>query len=245
MPNGDGTTFAYGGSTYPLTSALTNTLLQDSDPAVYWALQFFSSVITTHLGPRLLLEAGRLGAPIAAAVAYMTPLDPVPYLLEEQFQFPLLAVFRKSEKLTHLTYNWSHTTTQLGVSYVLPPLSAGQAENIVPILSSLGKVLKNRIEYGGDPSFQSGARVWDASHAGLEKIDIVDGSFGLFAGTGDLLFPSWSATLVVDERQMQEPGLSILAAVDANQDLVNAGQTTISDFVDFKSDVTPPGPTTG
>ena len=242
----DGGTFNYGGLTFPLVVDGSNTLLQDADPVVFWALQFYASVLTTHMGARLMLEASGSKAPITAPVAYTTPLDPVPWLLEEHFQFPLLALYRISGKNSYRTVNWSHQTTKLGIAYVLPPLTAGQAEAIAPILSTIPLIIANRTEQGFDPAFQSGAKVWSGAFAGLEDIAApVEGTFGMFPGLNDLAFPAWTGTITVNERQMRETDFSKLVAVDAAIDLPTAGQTTIADFVDFKTDVAKTGPATG
>ncbi len=242
----DGGTFNYGGVSFPLTASTSNTLLQDADPVLYWALQFYASVLTTHMGDRLLAVAQDADAPITAAVQYTTPLDPVPWLLEEHFRFPLLALYRISGKNGMRTYNWSHETTKLGIAYILPPLTAGQAEAVAPILSTIPLIIANRTQQGFDPAFMSGAKVWSGAFAGLENIDApVEGTFGMFPGVGDLAFPAWTGTITVNERQMSATDLSTFVGVDAIHDLVNAGQTTIPDFVDFTSDVAEPGPTTG
>src|SRR4051812_49159533 len=90
--------FLHGNVEYPLDLSATTTysLLRDADPCVYYALEFFASVITTHLGARLLEEATAVGMTrITAAVAETIPLDPDPYLAEGHYRFPLLAVYRK------------------------------------------------------------------------------------------------------------------------------------------------------
>lgn len=242
----DGGTFVYGGVSFPLTTTGSNTLLKDADPVVYWALQFYASVLTTHMGARLIIEANAAQAPVLAAVAMSTPQDPVPWLQENHFAFPLLALYRISGTNNYRTVNWSQQTTKLGVAYILPPLTAGQAENLVPILSTVPLIIANRTEQGWDPGFQSGAKVWSGAFSGLGEIHApVEGQFGMFPGTGDTAFPAWTGTITVNERQMAETDFSALEAVDAHVDLVNSGQTTITDYVAFKSDIVPPGPTTG
>lgn len=242
----DGGTFNYGGISFPLATTGSNTLLQDADPVVYWALQFYASVLATHMGARLLQAAAAGTAPITSAVAYTTPLDPLPWLQEEHFQFPLLALYRMSGKNSYRTYNWSHQTTKLGIAYVLPPLTAGQAEALVPILATIPLIIANRTEQGFDPAFQAGARVWSGAFSGLEDIEApVEGAFGMFPGLDDLQLPAWTGTITVNERQMSETDFSAFKAADTSLDLVTRGDTTIADFVAFKSDVTPPGPTTG
>ncbi len=242
----DGATFNYGGVAFPLTTLGSRTLLQDADPVSYWALRFFKSVLVTHMGARLVSEAQSAGAPITSAVAQTTPLDPIPWLLEQHFRFPLLALYRISGANGQRTVNWSHQTTKFGIAYVLPPLSAGQAECVAPILATIPLIIANRTEHGSDPAFQSGAQVWSGAFAGLEDIKApVEGQFGMFPGLSELAFPAWTGTITVNERQMAATDFDAFIAADTNLDLVNTGETTISNFVAFKSDIIPPGPTTG
>jgi len=244
--------FIHGGASYPLEGEQTNTLLQDSDPSLFYALEFFSAMLETHLGARLVAEASAVGvaAPISSAVAYAVPFEPAPYLLSAQFGFPLLAVYRKTEKMTFATYNWRHSVTDFGVEYILPPLSAAQAERIVPILASVGRVLDNRTEQGWDPTYAppggaSGDKVWSAAFAGLEEIGFVEASYGRYPGAGDMHFPAWTATLRVSERVSTKlDDFAALVGVDAAVDLAADGAATTTDFATFASDVTPPGPST-
>lgn len=244
-------TFRYGGTSFPLTAGSGNTLLQDADPIIYHGLQFFAGVLKLHMGARFVAECAAAGATangatITSAVAYTTPLDPTPWLLEEHFQFPLLALYRMSGKNSYRTYNWSHQTTKLGIAYVLPPLTAGQAEALAPVLATIPLIIANRTEQGFDPNYLNGAKVWSGAFSGIEDVSApVEGTFGMFPGLGDLAFPAWTGVLTVNERQMSETDFSKFAAVDAHVDLVTPGDVTITDFVAFKSDIAVPGPTTG
>ncbi len=233
--------FKYGGTVYPLPTSSPNSLLRDADPAVYWLLEYFSAILTTHLGARLVAEAIAAGAPVAEAVAYKTPLDPLPWLLEEHFTFPLLAVYRMSNAITRKSTNWSQDTCKLGVAYVLPPLTPGQAEVLMPVLTSVSRILASRIEQGFDPSFLNGARVLSAAYANLDTASFpADGSFGVFQGMGNLEFPSWTGTLTITERQMPAPELVALTGTDNQIDLNNSDDTSVVNFVAFKSDIVVP-----
>lgn len=242
--------FRYGGSSYPLTASTANSLLQDSDPVVYHGLQYFAGVLGIHIGARLVAECTAAnvtanGLPITSAVMRMVPMDPLPWLLEEQFQFPLLALYRISERISRRTINWSHDTAKLGIAYVLPPLTAGQAERIIPILTSVPRVIANRTEQGYDPAYLNGAKVWSAAFAGLEDIDFPQGQFGSFPGLDNLMFPAWWGEITVNERQMREADFGRLAGVDVAMDLPTPGDATLPDFTDFKSDIAKRGPATG
>lgn len=254
MPASDFASFRYGAVQFPL-GAGSNSTLQDVDPSLYWALAFWTNVLTTHIGARYAAEVAAIGGTFAATypslIAYTTPIDPVPYLQQEQFKFPLFAVYRRSEKVSRRTVTWSHDTTRWGVAYIMPPLTAGQRERLEPLLRAIPVVLANRTEQGFDPAFQGGAKVWSTAFAGLEDISFPEGEYGSFPGINDELFPAWTGTIEVNERQTWAlSDFAPLTGVDTEIDLAtptdpNAADPTqsIKDFVDFKSDIKVPGPT--
>jgi hypothetical protein len=115
--------------------------------------------------------------------------------------------------------------------YIFPPLSPGQAENLQPYFSAVGMLLHNRIEEIQDPSYQSNALVWQL--AGIESIFMGEGTYGRFAGGGDLSFPTWSCTFEVKERLQFVTGeLQTLNGVDQAVDLASPLQPTVSDVAD-------------
>lgn len=237
----DFATFKRGGVQYPLTSATTNALLKDADPAVWYALDFFKSVLLTHVGPRLLAEAAKWTAPITTAVAYSTWIDPGATPIDTRFRFPLLAVFRQKSEYGYRTTIWTHTVSEWGVTYLLPKLSQTQAEQLAPIFKAVEDTLLDRSEKGMDPAYNAGASAWAA--AGIEQVRFVKGSFGMFVvPDAQQFFLGWHGTLELMEREMLPTGaFSTLDAVDFTEDLVNAAdQTTIAAFVQDKTDVAEP-----
>ncbi len=236
--------FKHGAVPYPLTASTSNSLLKDADPALYYAMDFFANVLTTYLAPRLLAEASKSPpiTAITAMVAAVLPMDPTPFLLEQQFKFPLLAVYRKKEKFVWKANGVVSDAGEWGVDYILPPMTGGQMERISPILRSVGQVISNRIENCMDPAYENGLAVW--SVAGLEEIWLEEASYGGFAGTGNLVFPAWRAKLTVKEADTYSgtgsgfAGLLDLDGIDNETDLVDtpAVLTTLENVVDTQSD---------
>ena len=235
--------FREGGVTYPLTSSTSNSLLQDADPALFTAIEFFRSVLTTHIGPRLLAEAERLHLALLGAVAYTTNIDPGKHPIDTRYRFPLLAVYRQKTKRAYRTLNWAQAASTWGVSYLLPVLSTVQAETLEPILKAVGDVLDNRIEQGFDPGYNAGQRVWAA--CGIEEISFDSDEYGLFSvPDGAQFFAGWTGVFMVKE--ITRPSdFGPLTGVDASLDLTTAGDETITDYVAFKDDVPKVGPATG
>lgn len=231
----DYASWAYGGTQYPLTTIGSNTLLRDADPALFYTIDFFQSVLTTYMGARLLVEAAKSPpiTQITAAIMAVTPFDPAPYLTENQgVRFPLLSVYRsKDTAFEDKTIAWPHRVGEWVVQYTLPPLNAGQMERIGPIMKTVGDILHNRIETMFDPSYQSGLKVWQA--AGIESIKLGPAEFGRWELGDALNFYTWKAKLYVAERVSNTATtLGLLGGIDNAIDLASPAQPSITDFVD-------------
>ena len=242
----DPTVWRYGQVSFPLPSSTANSLLQDADPAIYWTLQYFQSVITSYTETRLLAQCALSPAiAIPKAVMYAVPYDPAPYLTELQAKFPLLAVYRVSDKFEDKTIAWIHRMSTWRVQYILPPLNAGQMERVgAPHLAAVGMVLHNRIEEIQDANFQSDTLVWQ--NAGIESIWLGQGTFGRYEGGQGLTFPSWSCTIDVKERLSYQAGqLQSFGGVDVTVDQASPAGPPVTAFnqatVTFQDPTTLPG----
>lgn len=239
--------FKRGGVAFPLTASTANSLLRDADPALFYALDYFAAMIRHHVGDRLMAAVALTDAPIASPVAMLSPIDPVPYLTEAQFKFPLLAVYRLETEFTMHTVTWRKDECRFGAAYILPPLTAGQAVILLPILNAIKAVIDDRTQMGHDPAYTPPGGnpddvVWSAPFAGVQAINIKKATFGAYAGIkGDNIFPALVFEGSFTEREGNATFVQ-LQGVDAHQDLVVDG-TTITDFNQFASDVTPDPPT--
>lgn len=161
----------------PLTITSGQTLLQDADPSLYNLIGFFEAVIRIHLGARFNQAVQAAGLPEldGYVVASTVPYDPAYYLTEAQFPFPILACYRLDSKVIERTRHYSQKISTWGFDYVLPPLSAGQAEQLLPILAAVESVLLDRIDRGFDPSYNGGEHVFIDS--GLTSFRVLESSF--------------------------------------------------------------------
>jgi len=199
-------TFAHGATVFPISTSAANSFLKDADPSVYWCLDFFEFVIEHYIGDRLVSEAMACGAPIDRAVAYALPDNPAAYLTEEQARFPLLAIDRVRDAVQDRTVTWRESKNEWKLYYVLPPLSPGQRERIKPSLRAIARIIDARLESMSDPAYRSGARVFGAGYANLEKIGLVSVDYGEWDAGAGLTFPSVTLTLEVAERDMPVAG---------------------------------------
>lgn len=236
-----------GGVQFPLPTSTANTLLHDADPALFYALDFCASMITTYAGARLLAEAaaagGQLASAIASPVATRIHYDPVKYLTEAQYILPLLAIFRQSGVNRYYTVaKWQEDTTWTAV-FSLPPLTAGQSQRMMPILHAIPLLLANRIENGFDPTYTPpgstlGGKVW--ALAGVKSIKHTETSYGGFEGTGNLFFPAVSMTFHVEELNSPPSGTPLLG-IDNYQGIRAPDGSTVASVSDSTTNkIVPP-----
>lgn len=234
-------TFKRGGIVFPITSDLTRTLLRDADPVLFFLIDFLGSVINTYVGPRFVAQAAQAGvilpdgSPVASAVAYAVPFDPEPFMLEEQLGFPLLAAYRTQGTSSDLAASYQHSVDTFEVVYALPPLTAGQAEQVQPVLHAVRQLIHDRVRKGWDPSYTppggvAGDIVWSASFAGLESIDVGNVEYGRLKASGNLWFPLILLELTVKERT-QWQSVTKFGGSDNTFDLHSTDGTNISTIV--------------
>ncbi len=199
--------FVHGGASFPLPTGTGTSPLHDADPSLYWVLEYFASVLQTYMGARLVAEAAACGRPdITAAVVYKLPYDPITVIQEQAFgKFPLLAVWRMSDKNTWPVIGRMQSNDAWKVAYVLPPLTGGQRERLQPFLKAAKQILLNRIENMLDPFFQNGVEIWKL--AGLTEINLTGGQTGHYQLSTDqkMVLPSWIGDLTVSERDEDLP----------------------------------------
>lgn len=221
--------FVVGGVSFPLTTGTGNSLLKDADPALYYTLQYFASVLQTYVGARLVADAAPLMLgqnAISQAVQYQLPYDPMQVLLEQPVgKWPLLAIHRETGKDKEQSIAYGRFDGIWKIWYVLPPLTSAQREKLGPILAAVPMVIRNRISNMRDPLYQSGARIW--ALAGIQEVELLDEAWGSFdIATSNLVFPAWTATLGVIERDMPDPPAARggqLSGVDVELDDISGG----------------------
>lgn len=246
----DYASFKYGAVQFPLPvgdgiGGVGASLLRDADPALFYLLEFYAAVIRRHVGGRLLAEvaAGSIEQ-ITKAVAETLPLNPEHFLVENQLNFPLLAAYRKGSKFQDIG-GQKHSVDELDVSYVLPPLQAGEAERLLPILKAVASILDNRTEQGMDPLYTptgstAGALVWGL--AGVTSAEVKGVTYGGYSPTDELFFPAVVLHVELKERSdVAVTEFESFNGADVSLDLEDPVQeTVITDFVQF---ATGPAPT--
>jgi hypothetical protein len=238
----DYSVFEVGNVTFPIAETSENGLLRDADPCVFFALDYYAAMLAQHLGARFVADcatAGVLagnGIAISAPVMTAVPYDVTAYLGTVQYQFPILAISRKSITSEWKEFGFERDVSKIAIQYVLPPLSAAQAEAIVPILSAVFKVLRAKTSQGQDPSYappggQPNDMVWHSAYANAEEMGIDSAKVGELEGEGNLHFPTLllEASFIERDNPPTNANLATFTGLDATVgQLDDNGSTSLS-----------------
>ncbi len=230
--------FKAGGTLSPLPSSLSNSLLKDADPVIYYLLNYYSNVISLHMGARWNAEATAAGRSDLSnlTTGHKVPFDPIPYLQENQFKFPLLAAYRKNEKYEWFTTTWYRITSTVNIIWVMPPMSTGQMERMSAFRAHVARTLVDRTAMGLDSNYNSGEQVW--AEAGLDKIGIKSTTFGNIPTDTGLVFPTILLECELVERRMPtpEPGYNYVDLTGIDGYIISSSDVEVDDPEDFEVD---------
>ncbi len=158
--------FASCGVEYPLTASTDRALIQDVDPALYHASEFVRAMLDRYLGARLNAQSKTEGLNLSA-VRRVLVYEPAPELTTDAYEFPLMAIYRKSETIAAHTATRDRIMSEWEIAYLLPHLSERQHATLSPILRAVAQVLRHVLRRGWDPSYKNGEHVWKT--AGIEQ----------------------------------------------------------------------------
>lgn len=161
--------FKIGGVVYPLTADTTNSLLRDGDPALYYALDMFQTVIAEYVGDRILAQAALNGFNFQRAVGKAIHYEPSPFLQNHDMVFPLFALYRSEESCAEFTASFDKFSAVWCWAYVMPPMTPRQIEQLDPVLHSVASIVSCFAQQSFDPSWQGGKTLRDLS--GIQKMD--------------------------------------------------------------------------
>jgi hypothetical protein len=230
----------------PLPSPSANTSLQDADPSVFFALDWFSYLINNYLGARIAYEAAQCGLLTPDGKPIQAVAQRYPYLLtdaqlqENQFKFPLLSLGRTRTLTGRKTAGWEHDRGFFDLVYALPPLFPGQTERLLPLLQAVYATLRKKTTFAWDPGYTPpggtlGQQWTSAGLANLEAVGFGDpfrdlaesATFGFLEGTGNLFMPCVRMQGYFLERDMYVASSNKFLGGDIQADLV-ASDGTVS-----------------
>jgi len=208
-------TFQLGGVVYPVDDSPFVAALEKLDPPIHKALAFYKAMLEKHIGAYFdaAFGAANLTNYVGKIVAEVVGYDPAPYLTAAQYKFPLLALYRTEEEVKDHTVAWYKTQSQWTLLYILPTLTAAQANQVIHILKAVRAVIADRTLQGYDPDYLSGEEVWET--AGIMSIGITTARYGTIPDlTTNLPFPALEITMVCEEREEKNPDLDDFDGID-------------------------------
>ena len=236
--------FEVGAVIQPLDPALGLSMVQQVDPTIFFALDFWAWVIRNYPGQGLLLDAltksGVRDAnrqPLSDAVAQAYSDDPVPYLGSTYLRFPCLAVYRKETEYMKHSAGYYSDKTKFDLIYILPALDAAQANNVLPILTAVEKAIRQKTVQSFDPGYTPpggnlGDSPWWIAYTAVQEIGFDRSARLKLEPTGgtNMVFPCLLMSGTVIERDMYLPGPKF-AGGDITTSLVDADGTVLTPFV--------------
>jgi hypothetical protein len=224
--------FQFGAAEYPLTASTDNTLLQDADPALAAMLPFLTAVFETYFAARLKSQALLHELRLPGAVVTTAALDPTPFVMSDQFQFPIFCLYRKKDAWDDQSIAYGKSTSTLEFAYVLPPLTPVQAADLQPILRSVSVVMRRALTMMRDPGYQDGVEVLKL--AGIQRARLVDCTYGGYEriDVNDKFYRALTGTITVVEREQPATGqFSPYKGADTAIDVTDTDGTSVEDFL--------------
>jgi hypothetical protein len=201
-------------------------------------LPYYRAVIEYYVGDAL---KSVMPGQINAAVQQTTILDPITFLSKTTWRQPLLSLYPVSGTEVQHTLEYQRIDTRYRLAYVLPALTAEQAERVMPVLVAIRQLLSVVTIYQGDPAHEAGEKVFINSGVlsvspGNWEIATLITEQGQAGTVGD--FPALLMDLMVQTRQGFDSDLSVtLDHVLAALDMATEGEIDVTDFVQDRSDV--------
>lgn len=226
--------FSVGGVSFPVDDSPFVASITALDPVLARALVFYKAMLETHLGAYFAAMVTDSGATnlSSSIVAETVGYDVTPYLTADQYKFPLLAMYSTEEEIKDHTVAWYKSTNKYVLLYVLPPLTAAQANKILPILKGIKSVIVDRTIQGYDPAYQNSLEVW--ADVGVMEIGVTNARYGALPNvTTNLTFPALELSIECQERENANPGLDTLSGLDTAIDVSNstpADDITVAEF---------------
>jgi hypothetical protein len=229
--------FKHGGVEYPITSETDNTLLEDADPALFYAGQFFENVLNTYVGPRLLTQAALSGLNFPSAVQKRIHVPPEPFLFSGQLQFPIFCLHRSEDEWSNANKAFNYDASVWEWAYLLPPLLPGQIERLYHIYRSVAVVISTFAMQSFDPDFEEGATLRDLS--GIRKMVAGPVKYGGFEQVNDQDSRWWRAVsgkLIVEEQDSNaEDVFQQFKGVNVDVDLAAPNVEPFEGFVEVST----------
>lgn len=196
-------TILFGGMQFPLSAPRDGrSLLEACDPFAFTFLDYWSACINEYCSKAYCAAMRGQAGRDARACDQITNVDPMVFLAHEGFRFPLLACYPdQGQQQYDKTMRWEAQGTEYAVTYVLPPLTAEDAEAMMPLLHAVRTLLTATTEAMGDPCWRN--KTNPLRIAGIMGCVFTSAKYGLLEGNDPSGYPAVEMRILVQEREAE------------------------------------------
>lgn len=170
-----------------------------SDPCLNGLLDFFESSITAEIGEAYAKVADQLQLQ-SAVVQETIPLEPSKFLaLGQNFEFPLLALYRTKSKKTQYTLSEFKMVSDFTLDYILPPLSLQGVGKLDGTKNAVQTVLSTALNTMKHPSFNDGYSLENFGVGDLLELEFTPGSWAALSEDSALIHPTLQVKFQIEE----------------------------------------------
>lgn len=232
--------FAIGNSVYPSQLNIGQTPLQQLNPQLYYTMDFFANCLRFDIGGVWSqtvagLQSQGLGKDFLTNICSPTYVgyDPMPFLIESNYEFPLLAIYPVEGKTTELSRT-AHVKSvgQYEILFILPAVNADEMEYVAPFLLASRDVIWRRGEWMFHPLYNGGQNIGPLT--GFSKAGIHGWKVCNIPAKTNLQMPTLVLNYEMYETDKDVQGLyPNTNGLDTHINLQNTNATTIDNFVEI------------
>lgn len=170
--------FNWGKTQYPLSTTNGYSPFQNISPQQFWILDFLSACLIIDAGAYYAQQVTQLKS--IGLAGTLTPLlvspttigyNPLSYLQEAQYLFPLLAMYPVSGDVKEFSIStFVQSISTYEIMFVMPAMSSAEREVLGPFILACRDIIIKRLENCYHPSYLNGLNVGQL--AGFNKAGI-------------------------------------------------------------------------
>lgn len=231
----DPRTMQYGDVVLPPTpDDPVDGLVESCDPVLAGLTTALSEHLNRVLNPAWSSAALQLSSTVVAQTHHREPGKDLAHLT---WRWPVLAMWRESEKWTQRTLAYDSCEGVIRAAYILPPLTVEAFERLAHIRHAVVATIRAFLENHGDPSYNAGVDV--LADLGIEWIWLTDAEYGSYQTDTGTALEHPAVRIKFDLRERQMPYVNGLPAMTSvRSDIESADESTSSDVVETDYDPT-------
>lgn len=197
--------FNLGNIEFPLSGYASNSAIAIADVPVNKLLGFCRGVLEIHAGDAWTYYANQLNLDCNQIVEESLPYNPIPWLQDTTYNFPLLALYRTKGSIVEKTIAYHRIESNLELLWIMPPLTAAQAYQLLPFQNAVIDILVDRNEQGWDPNYLDGYNIGEL--AGFDSLQVMSYSLANVSVNPNQFLPTVQLSIRLRERKTDASGM--------------------------------------